>query len=159
MSGGESLEHIAHGVCNPAKDAASTWWLDPITVGQMASPQLEGDLHPLFYPHGPPSPIPIPPPLPQLFSSQGVPTSTRRKFWQSRQTLRENTPTFVIVYVSLRRCPSPETTPFWRTVQIRWSTDWEGFTAESERRFAETPLPTSCPAWEKAFSFSLVRWA
>ena len=30
-------------------------------------------------------------------------------------------------------------------------TDWEGFTIESERRFAETPLPTSCSAGEKVF--------
>ena len=29
--------------------------------------------------------------------------------------------------------------------------DWEGFTAESERRFVETPLPTSCSAGEKVF--------
>ena len=27
-------------------------------------------------------------------------------------------------------------------------TDWEGLTAESERRFTETPLPTSCSAGE-----------
>ena len=40
-SGGASFAQIAHGVCNHAKDAAFPWWLDPTTVGQMASPQLE----------------------------------------------------------------------------------------------------------------------
>ena len=44
MSGGVSIAHIAHEVCNPAKDAASLWWLDPTIVGQMASLQPEGDL-------------------------------------------------------------------------------------------------------------------
>ena len=39
-----SLAYIAHGVCNPAKDDASPWWLDPTTVCQMASPQPKGDL-------------------------------------------------------------------------------------------------------------------
>ena len=29
--------------------------------------------------------------------------------------------------------------------------DWEGFTAESKRRFAETPLQTFCSAGEKVF--------
>ena len=29
----------------PAKDAVSPWWLDLTTVGQMASPQPEGNLH------------------------------------------------------------------------------------------------------------------
>ena len=29
--------------------------------------------------------------------------------------------------------------------------DWEGFTAETERIFANTPLPTSCSAGEKVF--------
>ena len=39
-----SLAHIANGVCNPAKDAASLWRLDPTTFGQMTSPQQERDL-------------------------------------------------------------------------------------------------------------------
>ena len=38
VSGGVSLAHNAHGVCNPAKDTASPWWLDMTTVGQMVSP-------------------------------------------------------------------------------------------------------------------------
>ena len=29
--------------------------------------------------------------------------------------------------------------------------DWEGFVAENERKFAGTPLPTSCSAGEKVF--------
>ena len=33
--------------------------------------------------------------------------------------------------------------------------DWEGFTAESERRFAETPMPTSCSAGKIFFSHIL----
>ena len=47
MSSGVSL---AHRVCNPTKHAASPWWLDPTTVGQIASPQPERDLrdHTLF---------------------------------------------------------------------------------------------------------------
>ena len=28
VSGGLSLAHNEHGVCNPSKDAASPWWLD-----------------------------------------------------------------------------------------------------------------------------------
>ena len=44
VSGGVSLAHIAHWVCKPAKDAAAPWWLDKTTVGQMASPQPDGDL-------------------------------------------------------------------------------------------------------------------
>ena len=45
MSGGVSLAHIAPcAQCNLAKDTASPWWLDPTTVGQMASQQPEEDL-------------------------------------------------------------------------------------------------------------------
>ena len=36
-----SLLTTAH---QPANDATSSWWLDPTTVGQMSSPQPEGDL-------------------------------------------------------------------------------------------------------------------
>ena len=34
--------------------------------------------------------------------------------------------------------------------------DWQGYTAETERKFADTPLPTSCSAWEKVFRRILV---
>ena len=44
MSCGVNLEHATHGCAIPTKDAASPWWLDLTTVGQMASPQPEGDL-------------------------------------------------------------------------------------------------------------------
>ena len=134
MSGGVSLAHIAHGVCNPAKDAASLWWLNPTTVGQMASPQRGGKplrphsrhshhLHSfhltLSTAHGPQSLVPLLPPLPQFLSF------SPQEFWQSMPTSK-GTHRLLLLCISPRRPPAPGTTPptltpFWWTVETRWS--------------------------------------
>ena len=156
LSGGVSLAHIAHGVCNTTKHAASPGWLDPTKVGQMASPQPERDLwdHSLHSPplHSPPlhsiiSSHPfhpggaqVPPtfrlgptllpltslPLQSLIRSsslfspqEGVPTSTRRKFWQSRLTSgRSHWLLSMWIYPGVLQPPT--LTPFWWTVDSRW---------------------------------------
>ena len=121
--GGVSLAHIAHGLCNPEKDAAPPWWLDPTTVCQKASPQLEGDLwdqtrviH-LTFTH---------------FISSFSP------WWHPRPVLRhlpsDLVPHFYLIGLPLYslfysssfqtppppRPPPPTLMPFWWTVETKW---------------------------------------
>ena len=132
---GELCADCTRGV-QSRQDAAFPWWLDPTTVGQMASPQLEINIRNhtqvipspslthfislfsprwcayrsgatylptrshSFNPHGPPSLVPLPPPQFISFSShEGVPTSTRRKFWQLILTSGEPHLLLSIVYI------------------------------------------------------------
>ena len=57
----------------------------------------------------------------------------------------------ITVSLSIHAPPSPRKACFNTNFH---KADWEGFTAESERRFAETPLPTSCSAGKKSSGVS-----
>ena len=54
----------------------------------------------------------------------------------------------ITVSLSSHAPPSPRKSRSYTNIR---KADWEGFTVESERRFAETLLPTSCSAEEKVF--------
>ena len=66
--------------------------------------------------------------------------------WSTLTTLGSDLP--IIISLSSHAPPSPQKA---RSFTNFRKVNWEGYTAESERKFANTLLPTSCSAEEKVF--------
>ena len=116
-----------------------SWWGDQLFATHCCEPKL---------PYSPPLPGPASTPDITLLSGRLL----LDVMWTTLTTFGSN-PLPITVSLSSYASPSPRKA---RSYTKFCKADWEVFTAESERRFAETPLPNSYSAREKVFRRNLI---